>query len=242
MNGNWVRGIHQLTGLRRVVYKTFDAQAISTSDIRLIVGAVDLLTSKLIYFDSRYKPGGKQDPDYERRALDSADRVIASCSIPAFFPPVRIGGEELVDGGVRDIAPLSVAIHTLKDMAKDDNDEHPLFELYVMLCDPLGAPRVDERRNLLSVLLRTIDVMCNEIMRDDLETVKKINADLRMPGGSPSRFRHVEAYLIYPDHEVIGVLEVDHDKIEAGIAHGRARAELAMQTPRATLASKGSLP
>lgn len=40
----------------------------------------------------------------------AADAVLASCSIPAAFPPVRIGERELMDGGVASNTPISVAV------------------------------------------------------------------------------------------------------------------------------------
>ncbi|CAB3639221.1 hypothetical protein LMG24238_00122 [Paraburkholderia sediminicola] len=38
------------------------------------------------------------------------DAVLASAAIPGVFPPVRIGGVDLVDGGVANNTPISVAV------------------------------------------------------------------------------------------------------------------------------------
>ncbi|RMD81706.1 MAG: hypothetical protein D6815_11110 [Candidatus Dadabacteria bacterium] len=40
---------------------------------------------------------------------NAADAVMASASIPALFPPVVIGGRHLVDGGIANNTPISVA-------------------------------------------------------------------------------------------------------------------------------------
>jgi NTE family protein len=40
----------------------------------------------------------------------AADAVLASCAIPAAFPPVRIGERYLIDGAVASNTPISVAI------------------------------------------------------------------------------------------------------------------------------------
>jgi NTE family protein len=40
----------------------------------------------------------------------AADAVLASCAIPAAFPPVRIGERQLMDGGVASNTPISVAV------------------------------------------------------------------------------------------------------------------------------------
>ena len=39
-------------------------------------------------------------PRWTRRAAEIADAVAASCAIPGFYRPVRIGGRRYVDGGV----------------------------------------------------------------------------------------------------------------------------------------------
>ena len=40
----------------------------------------------------------------------AADAVLASCAIPAAFPPVRIGERQLMDGGVASNTPIRVAV------------------------------------------------------------------------------------------------------------------------------------
>ena len=41
---------------------------------------------------------------------DAVDAIVASAAIPAVFPSVRIGGRDLVDGGIADNAALSQAV------------------------------------------------------------------------------------------------------------------------------------
>ena len=41
---------------------------------------------------------------------DAVDAIVASAAIPAVLPPVRIGGRDLVDGGVVNNTPLSHAV------------------------------------------------------------------------------------------------------------------------------------
>lgn len=41
---------------------------------------------------------------------DAVDAIVASAAIPAVLPPVRIGGRDLVDGGVVNNTPLSYAV------------------------------------------------------------------------------------------------------------------------------------
>ena len=61
-----------------------------------------------------------------------ADAVVASCSIPGWYEPARIGGRRYVDGGVRSATSLSVLagtdvqeVYVLAPMASTEPD-HPL--------------------------------------------------------------------------------------------------------------------
>ena len=39
-----------------------------------------------------------------------ADVVLASCAVPGILPPVRIGGEHFIDGGIVNSIPVSRAV------------------------------------------------------------------------------------------------------------------------------------
>jgi len=56
------------------------------------------------YSTGRRVPFGRSDSP----PADLADAVAASCAIPAFYRPVRIGGREYVDGGVRSASNLDL--------------------------------------------------------------------------------------------------------------------------------------
>jgi predicted acylesterase/phospholipase RssA len=234
LNGSWRQGWHELSGLAGKIEQTFDRERIQGSDIRLMVGAVDLLGGGLIYFDSRTTEKTKRkDAEYELRPLDHWKLVLASCSIPVFFPPVEHDGCELVDGGVRDIAPLGVAIDTLIEMAERAGDVDPQLELYIMLCTPRGAPPVSRRGNIASIALRTMDLMCDEILRNDIDVAETKNDLLDRHPDLTDRYRHLDMIIIEPDHPLIDVLEVDPGKIQAGIAQGRERAREVLQEQQA---------
>ena len=56
------------------------------------------------YTTGRRVPFGRSDAP----EADLADAVAASCSIPGFYRPVRIGGRDYVDGGVRSASNLDL--------------------------------------------------------------------------------------------------------------------------------------
>ena len=74
--------------------------------------------------------GAVRPPEAPRASL--TDAVVASCSIPGWYEPARIGGRRYVDGGVRSATSLSVLggtdvqeVYVLAPMASTEPD-HPL--------------------------------------------------------------------------------------------------------------------
>jgi NTE family protein len=65
----------------------------------LSVNAVDLDTGEQVWFGA----GGDMD-------VPLADAVYASCALPVFYPPARIGDRYYVDGGVQDALPIEHAV------------------------------------------------------------------------------------------------------------------------------------
>jgi NTE family protein len=71
----------------------------SELDIPLRLNTVSLVTGDEVWFGA----GKRED-------VPVADAVYASCALPIYFPPARIGDDVLVDGGVLDVLPLQRAV------------------------------------------------------------------------------------------------------------------------------------
>lgn len=76
--------------------------------------------------------------------------VRASIAIPGIFTPERLNGKHLVDGGVIDRVPITV----VKDMGAD----------IVIAVDVATQQRLVEVHTIFDVILRTIDIMEEEIL------------------------------------------------------------------------------
>jgi NTE family protein len=104
------------SGLRRLVEQHIEFSRLEDAPIPLHVIAVEILSG-----DERRLSRG-----------DAVEAVLASAAIPAVFPPVRWGQEDLIDGGVANNAPMSHAIELGAD------------EVYVLpsgyTCDLQTAP------------------------------------------------------------------------------------------------------
>ena len=97
--------------------------------------------------------------------------VLASGTMPYYFPPVRLNKEHLVDGGVRDITPLSQAFQAGAEA------------VYVIYASPFSVEPQKFLENLTGMKInaftflgRAVEIMINEIYRTDVEGAKRLNA------------------------------------------------------------------
>ncbi|SFS39273.1 patatin-like phospholipase family protein [Saccharopolyspora flava] len=88
---NHVMGNH---GLARWLHETLPFRRLEQAAIPLTVTATDLVTGEAVY----YEDGPALPP------------LVASCSIPGMFPPVKVGDRWLVDGGPAAFMPISRAV------------------------------------------------------------------------------------------------------------------------------------
>lgn len=110
--------VHANTGLRRIVEDGVTFESMEEAQVPLEVVATSLRDGR-----ERWLTSGPV-----------VDAVLASSAIPAIFPPVRLDGDLLVDGGVVNNVPLSRAV------------EAGFSRVYVLLCGPLRyQPPVPER-------------------------------------------------------------------------------------------------
>ena len=134
--------------------------------------------------------------------------VIASSSIPVFFPPVVIGGDAYVDGGIREVAPVKAAI----DLGAD--------RIYVIEASKRAAEVMPQLldTNLLSIGLRSLmDLAINEISVSDLP----MEGDQRLPWIT----------VIQPRVDVHDILTIHPGLIRIQMAYGYMCAADALEPP-----------
>jgi NTE family protein len=84
-------------GLRLTLERLVDFDRLNSRELRYSVGAVNVRTGNLLYFDSteiRIRP----------------EHVMASGALPPAFPPVEIDGERYWDGGIVSNTPLEYVL------------------------------------------------------------------------------------------------------------------------------------
>jgi len=151
---------YKFSPLRKKIQNKINFQKIiDFKEKKVMVTAVDLKSGKTIVFSN-------QDKDITAENL--LDATIASSSAPPAFQPIKINEYQLVDGGVRDNVP----VHHLIDNPKYDS-------AIVILCNPKDIQIEKEIPNsLLKVGFRVIDIMMNEITRNDVNNILRLNSIL----------------------------------------------------------------
>jgi len=97
LKGVFASHILKAEGLRRTVARFVPAQAFAQLKIPLTVTATDLDSGELVLFGAL----GQDVPLH--------DALYASCALPLYYPPARLDGRRLADGGLRAVLPLEPA-------------------------------------------------------------------------------------------------------------------------------------
>jgi NTE family protein len=101
--GGWIpRGVFSTRPIRGLVERLVG----ETWPERLRVVACDYRSGRRVVFGSDIAPGARP-----------ADAVAASCAIPGFYHPVKIGGRRYVDGGVCSVSNLDLLTREDVDVA-----------------------------------------------------------------------------------------------------------------------------
>ena len=111
-------GLYRVDPLRETLADLIDFAPINAGETRLTVGAANVRTAEMHYFDSRDMP------------LDLR-HILASGALPPAFPPVRIDGDLYWDGGILSNTPIEAVF--------DDNPRRSALVFAVHLWNPNGT-------------------------------------------------------------------------------------------------------
>jgi NTE family protein len=188
--------------LARTLSELVDFDQVRDGGMRLTVGAANVATSEMRYFDSRAMP-------LELR------HILASGALPPAFPAVRIDGELYWDGGIISNTPVEVVF--------DDDPRRDSVVFTVHVWNPHGP----EPGTMWEVMNRQKDVTyssraASHIRRQrQLHKMRHIIAELSrmVPAGAPgdNRLREMASYGCLTRMHVIRLLapalpHEDHSK------------------------------
>lgn len=142
------------------------------------------------------------------------DAALASSAIPGVYPPVDYHGLQLVDGGVVDNVPASVAM---------DKGATTLYLINV----GYGGQTEDPVKGVLPIVDRAIGVFLAESLYADLN-----RADL-----DPTVDLH---HIQFPDFAHVGLLDFDHTAAMLTGGYATTLAYLASPFPRAMSSAHGA--
>jgi predicted acylesterase/phospholipase RssA len=225
--------IHSSSPLRRLIEKHVTWDALQRSGKMWAVGVTSLTdgTYYCVSNDARLLPATRPegarltltlDPGREGSIPDHVvDFILASSSMPVLFPPADIYGHRFVDGGLRDITPLSSAFKA----AKLHKEASRGCVIVVVSTSPavIGSRDVDALDSGQEIAGRTIDIMAHEILANDLKCAGQRN---HQPG-----YLKADVISIRPEFEPkLGSLEFGDPGKRAELRrHGREMAQKAFR-------------
>jgi NTE family protein len=151
--------VYTTEGLKSLIDSYIDERRykkILESPTEVFLTTVNLANSQIKYWNP--KTSGKSGKAMSIEDFKSA--LLASASMPILMPPVKIGKEYHVDGGVREVAPLSVAI---------DKDAETIYA--IILSAETSKPKDIKLTGLMpiaEVALATIDALVQDVADNDI--------------------------------------------------------------------------
>ncbi len=150
-------GLYQPVGLKKLIESLVCPLRLEKGK-PLLIPTVALEDGELYIADSRKQ----KDRD------NITGFLLASASMPIYFPPVKLRDKHWVDGGLRDITPINLVIN-----------EFPT-EVVVVTTYPITKklepvyPKFSKPNNIVAVIHRIIDILTSEIASNDLWATQRM--------------------------------------------------------------------
>lgn len=150
------------TGLRsgeniEEIYNEFASRQgikyISQIKMPLVIPTVDITESKEYVFTNYIPKDSKDDKQYITN-ISIGKAIRASSSFPAFFSPCRLETHAFMDGGVLDNIPVN-------EVKKQGASK--------VIAVKFNADKIDEKSNMMDIVMKTIDIMGSKISEQSLE-------------------------------------------------------------------------
>lgn len=185
----WKGSVYDTEPVRKLISNHLNAKALRSSGKKLRVIGVSLNNGECKMWTERDE--------------DIVAGVQASSSYPIFFAPVSVGGSVYSDGGLRNITPLRAAI------------ELGATKIIVVTCQPHMIVASNKKSfSTLEQIVRTMDIMCSEINRDDLRAARLHNelALVKERHGEKHSKRYVDIRVVQPPTSLGDSLDFSRDK------------------------------
>lgn len=189
----WKKSFYDSSPLQELIRKNISLDKIRDSGKKISVGALNLHTGKYVVFD--------QDND------DFIEAVLASSAFPSALTPIKIGNDLYIDGGMKTISPIKLAI----EMGADEIDvitTSPETRDKKFIADP----------NIVDIIMRAFDVATDKILSNDIELANMYN---KLAESNASDKKVVKLRIIRPHYNLVSnVFDFDPSKIKTMIEDG----------------------
>ncbi|MCW8088027.1 patatin-like phospholipase family protein [Sabulicella glaciei] len=199
---------------------TFQQDRVNANGIALRLATVSLETGEVVQVNERgevqttgpqpVRPYWVQPPP----VTDVIDGAIASSTMPAVFSARRLGDHMCVDGGIRDVVPVNIAIRDLG-----------CNEVIAIRCSaPPALQETNPRRSLAEALARSVlGIVFDELADNDVSPFS---------GWGPN----VQVLTIQPNIDLHDTIVVEPGLIHIGMDYGWMRAADILAVPAASRA------
>lgn len=189
MTGYEQVSLYDTEPLRATLIDLIDFDRLNTGPVRLSLGAVNVLTGNLTWFDNRERTIGPE-------------HIMASGALPPGFPPVMVDGEPYWDGGLVCNTPLQYLI-----------DEAEPLDLTIYQVDlfPARGPLPED---ISAVIQRDKDIRYSSRTRRNTDAVQRLEelrlAASRLRGRLPDELRDDPDFRMLTQIEPPGRFRVLH--------------------------------
>ncbi|MCH8172512.1 MAG: patatin-like phospholipase family protein [Proteobacteria bacterium] len=214
--GNF-NGLLKMKRLRKLLHEVLDVENIAASPTPFYPGVADLEAGEFFY------------GDVTKNRDNFIDYVVASTREPILMALMRLDGKTLIDGGVRNISPLKSAIDAGAN------------EIITIAAQPEKLSRQEGKNygDLRTLAGRTIGIMTNEIVNNDLSLAHKINLvcvhygkksdRFKIKSGPLKDYKYIESTIIRPSKSLdVDITNFTPTDIEGMIKKGKERAKEAL--------------
>jgi NTE family protein len=195
----WRKSFYDSSPLHEIIRQNVSLEKIRASGKKISVGALNLHTGKYTVFN--------QDSD------NFIDAVLASSAFPAMLSPIKINNDLYIDGGMKTLSPIKMAI----EMGADDID--------VITTSPdVRDKKFMEDPNIIDIVRRAFDVATDKILSNDIELAMMYN---QLAEAGLSNKKTIKLRIIKPHYNLLdNVLDFDPRKIREMIELGYKDARL----------------
>ncbi|MCK4415212.1 MAG: patatin-like phospholipase family protein [Candidatus Eisenbacteria sp.] len=206
------KGLLKMDGLDRLITREISPENLRRSPVRFYAVSVNIADGRLVMVGSGGSsasgdpgPVGRSDRTSASDVPDTADPpdirpfILASTRIPILMPIEWIDSQPLLDGGIRDVAPLKHAVDAGAD------------EIIAVLCHPRSVSRTPfDPGNLMQLAGRVMELVIHEILSNDLDLAHRINDAVQ--AGTDTKHRILRLTEIRP----AAPLEIEIERFSKG--------------------------